>query len=231
VGPPSLQAGPPYLTDDPEPVAYQHWELYLATQALVTRAAVTGTAPHVELNCGVWPGVQLHAIIPLTYTRARGGPTRYGLGDMELGAKLRFVEEGAFVPMVAAFPLLSVPTGNAARGLGSGQLKLFLPLWFQKSFGPVNTYGGGGYHINPGSDAKNSWFLGWMAQCHLGDMVTPGAELYYATPDRVAGRSAFGFNLGLVLDLTAQHHILLSAGRDFVGETHLQVYGAYQMTW
>jgi hypothetical protein len=29
-------AGPPFVTDDPEPVAYQHWELYLASQHIET---------------------------------------------------------------------------------------------------------------------------------------------------------------------------------------------------
>jgi hypothetical protein len=26
-------AGPPYVTDDPEPVEYRHWEVYLASQS------------------------------------------------------------------------------------------------------------------------------------------------------------------------------------------------------
>jgi len=30
-------AGPPYITDDPEPVEYQHWEVYLASISLSSR--------------------------------------------------------------------------------------------------------------------------------------------------------------------------------------------------
>jgi hypothetical protein len=28
----SSKAGPPFLTDDPEPVEYRHWEVYVASQ-------------------------------------------------------------------------------------------------------------------------------------------------------------------------------------------------------
>jgi len=29
-------AGPPFVTDDPEPVDYQHWEFYIASQHIET---------------------------------------------------------------------------------------------------------------------------------------------------------------------------------------------------
>jgi hypothetical protein len=38
-------AGPPYTTDDPEPVEYRHWEFYLATQDEVTADSVIGRTP------------------------------------------------------------------------------------------------------------------------------------------------------------------------------------------
>ena len=31
-------AGPPFTTDDPEPVEYQHWEVYLASRPFTTKA-------------------------------------------------------------------------------------------------------------------------------------------------------------------------------------------------
>src|ERR1019366_8989957 len=33
--PQEAPAGPPFLTDDPEPVEYQHWEFYLASQDML----------------------------------------------------------------------------------------------------------------------------------------------------------------------------------------------------
>src|SRR5512136_3255041 len=101
--PVSTHAGPPYTTDDPEPVEYRHWEFYSATQHEITHDGATGTAPHFEVNYGAVPNLQLHVVVPLAYSRPDGGPTLYGFGDVELGAKLRFVQEGKRVPMVGVF--------------------------------------------------------------------------------------------------------------------------------
>jgi hypothetical protein len=70
-------AGPPYVTDDPEPVPLGHWEVYLATQdGGVPGGETGGTAPHLEVNYGAAPDLQLHAIVPLAWSRAPGGPPR-----------------------------------------------------------------------------------------------------------------------------------------------------------
>ena len=45
--------GPPFVTDDPEPVEYQHWEFYVASQDSRLGGDWSGTGPHFELNYGV----------------------------------------------------------------------------------------------------------------------------------------------------------------------------------
>ena len=65
--PVGLLAGPPFITDDPEPVEYQHWEWYLASQSFKTPDGWSGTAPHLEVNYGAISNVQLHLIAPLAY--------------------------------------------------------------------------------------------------------------------------------------------------------------------
>jgi hypothetical protein len=45
-------AGPPFTTDDPEPVEYRHWEVYAASQHTKSAAGWSGTAPHFEVNYG-----------------------------------------------------------------------------------------------------------------------------------------------------------------------------------
>ena len=78
---PKAFAGPPYITDDPEPVEYQHWEVYLASIFGKQPDAWTSTAPHVEVNYGVVPDVQLHTILPLTLYVPANGASSYGYGD------------------------------------------------------------------------------------------------------------------------------------------------------
>ncbi len=230
---PSLAAaGPPYVTDDPEPVELHHWEVYLASQDVAGPAgAWTGTLPHVEVNYGVLPEVQLHLIAPLTYAGVPGAGFQYGYGDTELGVKWRLVREGEWVPMIGVFPLLELPTGNAGRGLGTGHVQAFLPVWLQKSFGPWTTYGGGGYWLNPGEGNRNFWFAGWQAQRRLGEVVTLGAEVFYASARTVGGTGEVRFNLGLVVDLSALHHLLASGGTRIGSPFSGQFYLAWQLTF
>src|SRR5208282_991826 len=55
-------AAPPYITDDPEPVEYRHWEVYLASLFTKQSDAWTSTAPHLEVDYGPLPNVQLELI-------------------------------------------------------------------------------------------------------------------------------------------------------------------------
>ena len=164
------------------------------------------------------------------YARPRGGPTTYGPGYLELGAKLRFIQEGKWVPMVGTFPLFELSVGDSPSGLGTGHLHVFIPLWLQKSFGSWTTYGGGGFWVNPGTGNRNFWYVGWQVQRKLSDLATLGTEVFYTTPDRVNGSENLRFDVGLVLDLTDNHHLLVSAGRSIVGESLFQCYAAYQLT-
>jgi hypothetical protein len=94
--------------------------------------------------------------------------------------------------------LLEAPTGDAARGLGTGRTHAFVPLWVQKDFGDWTTYGGGGYWINPGPGNKNFWFAGWVLERKITDKLTLGVALFHQTPDAISGVSATGFNFGSV---------------------------------
>ncbi len=223
-------AGPPFETDDPEPVDQRHWEFYVASQVLRQPDGTTGTAPHFEYNYGALPDLQLHIIAPIGYARPEGGETHHGLGDIELGAKLRFVDETPSRPMVGTFPQVELPTGDADRGLGSGHTQFFIPLWLQKSFGPWTTYGGGGYWVNPGAGNKNWWFTGWLLQRRLSHLTSVGAEIIHTTSDTIGGRGDLRFNAGVVLDPSDNHHLLFCAGRSIDGDVRFHAYFAYQLT-
>ena len=162
-------AGPPFLTDDPVPVDYQHWEIYGFSQGTHKQGDTSGTLPGVEINYGAAPNLQLHLIAPVGAFDKPGGSagTKFGYGDTELGVKYRFIEESkdGWWPQVGVFPLFEAPTGNLQRGLGTGRVHEFLPVWLQKDFDPWVTYGGGGYWINPGPGNQNYWFAGWEATC------------------------------------------------------------------
>jgi hypothetical protein len=75
-------AGPPFRTDDPEPVEYKHWEVYVASQGSFDRDETSLTAPHVEINYGLFPNVQIHLIAPFEYVKPEGEASHYGFADL-----------------------------------------------------------------------------------------------------------------------------------------------------
>ena len=223
-------AGPPFFTDDPEPVEFRHWEFYFASQYLDAKGGSSGTAPHFEVNYGAYPNLQLHMIAPLAFSHPSGGATSYGPGDVEVGVKYRFIGETQARPQVGTFVLAEAPSGDSDRNLGQGKAQLFFPLFMQKSWGPWTTYGGGGYWLNPGEDNKNWVYLGWLLQRDLSRYVTLGAEVFHRTPDSVAGESGTGFTGGGQINFTKHCHLLFSSGRDFSGPNRLTGYVALQWT-
>jgi hypothetical protein len=227
----SALAGPPFQTDDPEPVEYRQWEVYVASQGNFGQEETSLTAPHVELNYGLLTNVQIHLLAPFEFEKQPGDPSHYGFGDVELGAKFRFLQESSTRPQMGVFPLVLIPTGDTDHGLGSGQFRVFLPVWIQKSFGSWETYGGGGSWINPGKGNRNYEFLGWEAQRDITKRFTLGAELFYQTPSEVNGESSLGFNVGSLINFSDLHHLLISAGRDILGPDDLSFYAGYQLTF
>lgn len=229
-------AGPPFRTDDPEPVELHHLEVYGFTQITETGHDATGAEPGVEVNYGAAPNLQLHLAAPLAVDRPSGGPAAFGFGDVELGVKYRFVEESetGWRPQIGVFPLVELPTGDQRRGLGGGHTRVFLPVWLQKSRGEWLTYGGGGYWINPGAGNRNYWFAGWLLQRRIAKPLAVGAELYYQTADTVGGRDGAGFNVGGIYDFSEHYHLLLSVGRglrNVAASNTLSYYAALQWTF
>jgi Putative MetA-pathway of phenol degradation len=220
-------AGPPFQTDDPEPVDLHHLEFYVASQQTLTAAGRSGTLPHLEFNYGAAPDLQLHLMTPLAFSHPIGDARRQGYGDTELGAKYRLVHEGDGTPMVGIFPTYVVPTGDQARGLGNGRYQVYLPVWLQKSWGKWTSYGGVGHWINHASGARNNWFSGGLIQRELSDQWTLGAELFHRTSQGEGQDASTGFNLGGVYNLNEAQHVLFSAGKGLQNASQTDKFSSY----
>ena len=222
-------AGPPFITDDPEPVDLGHWEVYGFSAGRHVQGDTGGTLTGVEVNYGAAPNLQLHLIVPLAFDSPSGGPTVVGLGDIELGAKYRFIDPSGddWWPQVGTFPLIEVSTGNAQRGLGAGHVREFFPIWIQKDFGKWTTYGGGGYWNNPGAGNRNYWFMGWLLQRQVTEHLALGGEIFHQTADAVGGDQITGFNVGGVYDIADNYHLLFSSGRGLQNSTTTNEFSYY----
>jgi hypothetical protein len=241
-----VAAGPPFLTDDPEPVDYDHWEIIGFSMGTIVHGDSAGILPGVEVNYGAMPNVQLHVKVPVDFNSQSVTGSQFGYGDSEFGVKYRSINpgEGDWWPQVAIYPVVIAPTGDAARGLGTGAIHAFLPLWVQKDFGKWTTYGGGGYGINPGPGNRDYWFFGWQLQRQITENLTLGAELFHQTafttgePGSVGfplgSKATTGFNLGGKYDFSENYHLLFSAGRGLQNATasnQFSYYLGFQLTF
>ena len=223
-------AGPPFLTDDPEPVDLNHAEINLITQQ--TRAAGgRGGSVAGEVNLGCAAGMQCHVAVPVAFDHAAGGSSQAGLGDIEFGVKYRFLDRPDDGWSAAVYPTLDLPTGDSGRGLGNGRAQLLLPLWVQRSSGPWSWDAGIARLLNRAPDARDSWFEGLLAQRAFGDRLTLGAELFHRSSTAIGEPSAAGFNVGAIVGIAPDQNLLVSAGR---GLTHVEtnrcsMFLAYQL--
>lgn len=216
----TVWAGPPFLTDDPDPVEYQNWEVNYALTGTRVRAESTADVPQIDVNYGVLPGVQLHVMPQMGY-RATPGQNTYGLGNTELGVKYRLTSESSAPEdwMVAVYPLYELSSGNPLRFQGTGASSTYLPVWVQTQRGKWTVYGGGGYWINPGASRKNAWAAGWVTLYQWTPQLQLGGEVFAQTDSMSSGESpAYGFNLGGTYALSTAYALLFSVGQ---GLTHV----------
>ena len=223
-------AGPPFLTDDPEPVPFKSYEFYLFSTVDATRKSTNGTGPAFEFNVGALPNLQAHLALPLAFIAPQVGPGAYGLGDMEFGLKYRFIQEADYRPMVGVFPMLEIPTGDSGQGLGNGRVWTKLPVWLQKSWEPWTTYGGGGYAINNAEGARHYYFGGWLLQRDFGKRLTLGGEIFAQGKSSDDTRSFAVFNLGGFFKITPNFQILFTGGHTLAGGNHTITYLALYWT-
>jgi hypothetical protein len=224
-------AGPPFLTDDPEPVEVGHYEAYIFSTYDRVSDGTSLRAPALEFNFGAAPNLQLHVVVPWAWSQVSGGPRRSGWGDAEVGLKFRFVQETESTPQVGIFPMVELPVGDAQRGLGNGRAWFSLPIWVQKSWGPWTTYGGGGWAINRAPGMRDHAFGGWLLQRALGEKLTLGGEVFAQGADTTEGRGTVVANAGGVLNFGPGFSLLFSAGRSVGGEGHTIAYLGLYWTW
>jgi len=203
-------AGPPYVTDDPEPTETGHYETYLFTGGSSARDGWEGAAG-VDFNYGAAPDLQLTAVLPFTGSRPDDGPSGGGVGNIELAAKYKFLHQSDVGVDVAFFPRVFLPAGSSDAG--DDHASLLLPLWIGHEAGKWTSFGGGGCVINHGDhDAKNFCTVGWALTRQITGRLQVGAEIYHEGADTKDGKAATGLGAGLTYDLDRHLHLMTSIG-------------------
>jgi hypothetical protein len=222
----------------PEPSAPEPQRFSVAVGGLYTHreGETAGWAPNVEVDYAATDRLLLHFMAPYAFDRLSGGPTHFGIGDVEVGARYRFIDEdpSGWRPAVAVYPLVNFPTGSESRNLGTGRTHVFLPLWLSKTYGAWTPYGGGGYWINPGPNNKDWVFADVGVLRRISDALTLGGEIFYASSSKVGLKEQTGFDVNGRYNFTDHHHLLFSIGRGIQNASvtnELTAYLAYLITF
>jgi hypothetical protein len=218
-----IHSGPPFNTDDPQPVLFKHWEYYISSINKFQPKVWSGTLPHFEVNYGLIPNVQFHILMPINYTYIPHQRPNFGYANTEIGIKYCFIKETKKKPQIGTFPIFEIPTIENDE-FSDGKIKVFLPIWAQKSWNKFTTYGGIGYWINPGKNNKNSFFSGWELQYDFSQVLTLGGEIYFQTADAVDCKSTTGFNIGGSINVNQKMHCIFSLGHSLVNDNFFSSY-------
>jgi hypothetical protein len=198
-------AGPPFVSDDPQPTDTGHFEIYTFDNGTNTRAGTSGEAG-IDFNYGAARDLQLTATIPEGYSQTAGSGTHIGLSNIELAAKYRFLHQDTFGLDVSVFPRVFLPSGSNV--IGDNHVSMLLPVWAQKDFGKQwSVFGGGGCTFN---EIRAADF------CQAGAVVTYqvlpklqiGGELFHQTADSQGTPASTSLGVGWRYDLTDNYHLL-----------------------
>jgi hypothetical protein len=197
-------AGPPYVSDDPEPTDHKHFEIYSFSNGTAKRDGVSG-ASGIDFNYGAAPDLQLTATLPLGYGFPVSGVAQAGLGNIEIAAKYRFLHQDTFGWDVAVFPRVFLPSRPPVADL---QPSLLLPIWMQRDLGNGwIAFGGGGCVLSAAGPSQDSCLGGAVITRQITKNLQLGIELFHET-GRVGTPPTTSLGIGMIYDLSETYHLL-----------------------
>lgn len=211
----TVHAGPPYVTDDPEPTETHQFENFLYVQGTHAVGSFPYPGVGIEINYGAFANTQLSWSIPLNPNPGPGGMGQVW-APLGGGIKYRFIQEDTegWLPQVAVFPQIVIPIGSASHSNPTTEL---LPIWVQKSLGPWTAFGGGGYTRNPGTNNRNFAVYGWALQRQVNDKLELGVELFGQTHDTAEDHGSAAAGFAALYDLNVTCHLVGSVNTSIAG--------------
>lgn len=202
-------AGPPFITDDPQPVDLHHFETFYFSAGSTARDGYGG-ASGIDFNYGAAKDLHINIVVPYEYDRPAGGPDTGGIGNIELAAKYRLLHQEGFGWDVAIYPRLIL--GSLSHEVGDAKPALFLPVWVGRDGKGWSTYGGGGCTFRHEAGAVTACQAGWVVTRDLNDRLHIGAEIVHQGPAQKGDRATTALGAGVTYDLTDHYHLLAYAG-------------------
>ena len=126
--PARTDAGNPLFTNDPETPGSHGWEINISHDDARVLAQRDEDLPLLNINFGWTDNDQWKISVPLRHFDPRDDEDHWGISDIQLGWKYRFLDEDEHGFMASVYPQPLLPTGNDALGIGDGRLELFSPV-------------------------------------------------------------------------------------------------------
>ena len=147
--PARMAAGPPLKTDDSETPGRGGWEINISHSIERAKHEFLMETPLIDINYGFLDNDQWKIEFPVLFVDPDDDRGHWGVGDVLLGWKYRFLEEDEYGFMASIYPQPLLPTGNEGVGLSDGRYELLLPIEVGKHFceDKLFVYGEAGYNI------------------------------------------------------------------------------------
>lgn len=147
----------------------------------------------------------------MDYDFSTSGSAQWGFGNVELGAKYRFLTQQNFGLDVAVFPQMILPTVSA--NIGTSHASFLLPVWLEKDWGPWSAFGGGGCELNRGGASRDFCEAGLAVTDQVRTDLQLGMEIFHQTVDTIGGQDTTSVGAGVRYDLNDHLHLLGYLGR------------------
>lgn len=128
-----------------------------------------------------------------------------GLGNLQVGAKLRLWADPGGVPVLSLLPTVNVPTASAEKGLGSGDADYTLVVLTGADIGhhghvDVN-YGIGAIGAGGGAPHFAQHLVSVSASVAASDNWNPYVEMFWFSRQESGGGAIAAFDLGAIYEL------------------------------
>lgn len=210
--PRSVNAGSPFLTDDPGFIA-SGWEVKLAAAHDKSASGITLLAPIVDLNYTLTEHFKLNLTLAGRQLNPESGRSASGLADTDVKFKWRFHDETPEGVAMSIAPNVTIPTASTRNSLGDGVWRLRLPIQLGKTWGRWYGFAEGGYQFAFSPESSNAVIYGAGTQLTLNKQWTIGAELNGALATRERSNWGLLANVGTAYQASHSLQIQGSIGR------------------
>jgi len=165
-----------------------------------------GTPVTVRVGLTEWLEVRVSGDGFLAVTDAAG--TERGMGNVQLGAKLRLWSDPGGLPVLSILPTINLPAASESKGLGSGQADFTIAMLTGSDFltrGHVDiNYGVGRIGAGTGQPRFTQHLIAWSASAEVPGPVTPYVEGFWFSRQDPGGGHVAALDTGAIYVINAR---------------------------